>query len=309
MPDRSPHPEIEADALTLEVRCEPAADAMLSVELDGRAHPSGPGLEWLGGEYDHEAWIGRDTDLRAIVLGAEDPPDSDAAKPAEQLYRELIAQLQDGSHPYPLRLWNFFPAINAGSGDDERYRRFCVGRGRALESAGLADAQMCAATAIGGDRPAMQLVALAGRRPGVTIENPRQVSSWNYPRTYGPRQPAFARATGVPLADGRKGLLISGTASVVGHATAHPGDVQAQTDEAASNLDALLRNAAATLGRPALASFSPDALARVYVRNPSDWPCIEARLKQRWPDLRLCALRGDVCRRDLLVEIEAWQVA
>lgn len=308
MPDRSPRTQIEADALMLEVRPEPAPGAMLSIEL-GRQHPSGPGLFWLGGDYDHEAWVGQPSDLRAVVLGAADLPDSDAAGPAEQLYRELIDQLRDSSHPYPLRFWNFFPAINAGSGDEERYRRFCVGRGRALEAAGLADAQMCAATAIGGHRPVMQLVALVGRRPGITIENPRQVSSWNYPRSYGPRQPAFARATGLPLADGRTGLLISGTASVVGHATAHPGDVLAQTDEAASNLEALLRNAAVTLDRLPLARFTPDALARVYVRHGEDWPKIEARLKQRWPDLKLCALQGEVCRSDLLVEIEAWQVA
>ncbi|NKI33864.1 pteridine-dependent deoxygenase [Wenzhouxiangella sp. XN79A] len=282
---------------------------MLPIALNGSRHPVGPGLERLGGDYDHEAWCGSVDDVRAFVLGLPDRPDADAAEPAERLYRELIDRLRDSPFPYPLRLWNYLPAINLGDGDDERYRRFCVGRGRALEAAGLADAQMCAATAIGGEAPVMQLVALVGRRPGVSIENPRQVSAWNYPRDYGPRQPAFARATAVPLSDGRTGLLISGTASVIGHATAHPGDVVAQTDEAASNLDALLRNAAGTLERPSLAYFSTDALARVYVRHAEDWPRIRARLRSRWPALRLCALRGDVCRDDLLVEIEAWQVA
>ncbi len=296
-------------ALDLSVHAAVRDDCMLPIALDGAGHPAGPGLERLGGDYAHEAWCGDADDVRAFVLGAPDAPERDAAEPAERLYRELIDRLRDSDLPYPLRLWNFLPAINAGGGDDERYRRFCVGRGRALEGAGLADARMCAATAIGGDAPVMQLVALVGRRPGVSIENPRQVSAWDYPRDYGPRQPAFARATAVPLADGRVGLLISGTASVVGHATAHPGDVDAQTLEAASNLEALLRNAAATLDRPALATFSADALARVYVRHAGDWPRIEARLRARWPSLRLCALRGDVCRDDLLVEIEAWQAA
>src|SRR6056297_2733755 len=208
-----------------------------------------------------------------------------------------------------LRLWNYFPGINHGEDDRERYRRFCVGRGRALEAAGLNDASMCAATAIGSEQPVMQLVALAGVSPGISIENPRQVSAWNYPRRYGPRQPAFARATGIDLESGRVGLLISGTASVIGHATAHPGDALAQTDEAASNLDALLGHAAGVMNRPALGRFNGNSLARVYVRNAQDWPAVEQRLRRRWPSLRLCGLRGDICRDNLAVEIEAWHTA
>jgi chorismate lyase/3-hydroxybenzoate synthase len=281
----------------------------LSIALDGRPHPDGPGLEFLGGDFDHESWHAPGDQVRAIVLGEADEPSSDAADVAERLYRRLIELLQSSDFGYPLRLWNYMADINAGDGDNERYRRFCIGRGRALEAAGLSDARMCAATAIGGPRPVMQLVALAGSAPGVSIENPRQVSAWNYPRQYGPRQPAFARATALPLDGGGHALLISGTASVVGHATAHPGDALAQTDEAASNLEALLGHAAGALNAPGLARFNARSLARVYVRHADDWPAIRRRLRSRWPQLKLCALRGDICRRDLVVEIEAWHAA
>lgn len=298
-----------APTYRLEVQPTASADPTLDIALDGRGHPDGPGLEFLGGDFNRECWCAPESQLRAIVLSEPDEPSTDAAAAAELLYRRLIRTLGESRFGYPLRLWNFFPGINHGEDDRERYRRFCVGRGRALEAAGLNDASMCAATAIGGEQPVMQLVALAGVSPGISIENPRQVSAWNYPRRYGPRQPAFARATGIDLADDRAGLLISGTASVIGHATAHPGDALAQTDEAASNLDALLGHAAGVMNRPALADFSEHSLARVYVRNPEDWPAIEQRLRRRWPALRLCGLRGDVCRRDLLVEIEAWHTA
>lgn len=306
-------PRLEPAPLDLSVHTDVVDGARLTIALDGSPHPAGPGLESLGGDYELESWCAPETELQTLVLGAPDDPDGDAAVAAEIVYRELIERLADSEFAYPLRLWNFFPSINEGEGDAERYRRFCIGRGRALEQAGLADARMCAATAIGGDPaiqgPVMQLVALVGRAPGTTIENPRQVSAWNYPRTYGPRQPAFARATAVPLTGGRVGLLVSGTASVVGHATAHPGDVLAQTDEAASNLDALLRNAAGVLDRSRLGSFGPDSLARVYIRDAKDWPAIRDRLHARWPELRLCGLRGDICRSDLMVEIEAWHSA
>lgn len=294
---------------SLQVRADAdTGPALMEVHLDGRDFPDGPGLKPLGGDYKRESWIA-DADLAVFSLAEPDPVDGDAAGPAERLYRQLIERLAQSRYAYPLRLWNYFPAINRGSDDTERYRRFCIGRGQALQAAGLSDAQMCAATAIGTAGATMQLIALAGTRPGVSIENPRQVSAWNYPRRYGPRQPAFARATAVGLAEGRVGLLVSGTASVVGHITAHPHDVQAQTDEAASNLEALLEHAAGAMRQPALACFNDASLARVYVRHAADWPVVEALLRQRWPELRLCALQGDICRSDLMVEIEAWHTA
>ncbi|MEX2497428.1 MAG: pteridine-dependent deoxygenase like protein [Wenzhouxiangellaceae bacterium] len=301
------HNQVPAPDYRLEVAATRASgQATLEVELDGRGHPDGPGLEFLGGDYMHESWRAPRDQMCAIVLAEPDSPGADAAEAAEAIYRRLIRILGESEFGYPLRLWNYFPAINAGENDRERYRRFCVGRGKALEAAGLEDARMCAATAIGSDQEVMQLVALVGIAPGISIENPRQVSAWNYPRRYGPRQPAFARATGIDLHDGKAGLLISGTASVIGHATAHPGDALAQTDEAASNLEALLAHAPGVMGRPGLAGFSSDSLARVYVRHPEHWPSIEQRLRRRWPSVQLCGLRGDICRDDLLVEIEAW---
>jgi len=298
-----------APTYRLEVGTAGSGKPMLDIALDGRGPPDGPGLPFLGGDYDRECWDAPEDQLCAIVMSEPDDPGADAADAAEILYRRLIRTLEESRFGYPLRLWNYFPAINRGSDDRERYRRFCVGRGRALEAAGLNDARMCAATAIGSEQPVMQLVALAGVSPGISIENPRQVSAWNYPRCYGPRQPAFARATGIDLESGRVGLLISGTASVIGHATAHPGDALAQTDEAASNLDALLGHAAGVMNRPALGRFNGNSLARVYVRNAQDWPAIEQRLRRRWPSLRLCGLRGDICRDNLAVEIEAWHTA
>ncbi|MGY6553891.1 MAG: chorismate transformation enzyme, FkbO/Hyg5 family [Wenzhouxiangella sp.] len=280
------------------------------------------GLDWLGGDLLCEQWSAaapvsfghgqgwnwsRNRHMLAVAMVA--PDEGDPAETTARFYRELIATVRSAGYPHLLRIWNFLPDINGGDGDNERYRRFCVGRGQALAEAGLEDARMCAATAIGSHDDCFRLFALAGRSPGHAVENPRQVSAWDYPPIYGPRSPAFARATAVTLDDDRVALLISGTASVVGHATAHPGDVLAQTDEAVSNMSALLSEAASTLGRPALARFSSEAAARVYVRHAEDWPAVHQRLRQHWPSLPLAGFLGDICRRDLLMEIEAWHCA
>ncbi|QOC22545.1 pteridine-dependent deoxygenase [Wenzhouxiangella sp. AB-CW3] len=312
----------------LSVRADrgPAGQDLLAFELAasgwGRA-ALGTGLVWLGGDLAGEhwqvpslletgaldgGWWARDRDLMAVVLTEADGIEQDPDPLACRLYKQLLDHLRSAGYPELLRSWNYMPGINHGSGDDERYRRFCTGRGRALTEAGLDDAEMCAATAIGSQEPRFRLIVLAGRRPGVALENPRQVSAWDYPRRYGPRSPAFARATALPLADDGIAVLVSGTASVVGHATAHPGDVLAQTDEAATNVEVLLNTAAERFARPGAGQPDGGSRVRVYVRQAADWSLVEQRLRQRWPGARLAGLRGDICRRDLLVEIEAWHV-
>ena len=148
----------------------------------------------------------------------------------------------------------------------------------------------------------LQVYWLAAREPGLPLENPRQVSAYRYPREYGPQSPTFARALLPPSP--RVPLLLSGTASIVGHASQHADSLRAQLDETLTNLDSLLGAA-----RERAPTLSPhlDGTSRlkVYVRDAADADAVaaqlEARLGTRVPWLMLHA---DVCRRELLVEIE-----
>ena len=278
------------------------------------------GLERLGGSVERECWrvdepvvAGRDGGVDwwqagdALFLACLHPDDGtgDAAELSEACYGELLGVARERGCSHLLRAWNYLPAINRGQGDQERYRRFCLGRGHALETLSIGEDDLCAGTAIGGDDPHLRVFALAGTQPGLHIENPRQLSAYRYPRAYGPRSPSFARATALPRSDGSMLLMISGTASVVGHETLHAGDVDGQLDEIVVNLNALLAESVMRLGRPALGQFGAHSLLRVYVRRAEDWPRVAARLEKAWPETPRVGLRGDVCRSDLLVEIEA----
>ena len=84
--------------------------------------------------------------------------------------------------------------INAGPGDRERYRQFSVGRAESFEASGLADVQSPPGTAIGGPQGSpFTVVLLASRHPCQLVENPRQMSAFEYPADYGPRSPKFSR--------------------------------------------------------------------------------------------------------------------
>src|SRR5204862_4731485 len=116
--------------------------------------------------------------------------------------------------------------------DTEHYKRFSTGRHDALIAAGFAKSDFPAACAVGMRGGNLAIHFLASRERGRNVENPRQVSAYDYPRQYGVRSPSFARAT--VAADGS--VFISGTASVVGHETLRIGDVGAQCEETIANL-------------------------------------------------------------------------
>jgi chorismate lyase/3-hydroxybenzoate synthase len=102
-------------------------------------------------------------------------------------------------------------------------------------------------------------------------------------------------------------LFVSGTASIVGHASAHPGDAVAQLDETLANLEALLDRARAA-GHEGAARLRSGSLLKVYVRAGVDAAAVERRLREcLGSDLGLLILEADICRSDLLVEIEAVQ--
>lgn len=218
-------------------------------------------------------------------------------------YARLRDFLRGSPTPHLLRTWNQIDAITLGEGDEERYRRFCVGRVRGMGSVDVS--ALPAATAIGrhdGTR-VLQVYWLAASAPGSPVENPRQVSAWRYPRRYGPQSPSFARAM-LPPAGSDVPLLLSGTAAIVGHASRHEGELMTQLDEIFANFEALL--AAARERRPELpARFGPRSPLKVYVRDRADLATVERALQARIGDaVPRIVLHAAVCRRELCVEIE-----
>ena len=257
-------------------------DATVSCGSDGA-------LRWSAGG----GWLFASIELDEREHGG---PITTARLAYEQLHRFVATR--EARHV--LRVWNYLGAINHGDGDAERYKHFCDGR-----ATGMGDffaEGFPAATAIGhhGDPHRLQVYLLACDRPGTRVENPRQVSAWRYPRQYGRTPPSFARAMALPAQDV---LAISGTAAVVGHASAHQDDLDAQLEETLTNLEALLASAGMTAG------FDARSPLKAYVRHDADAPRVRAFLQTRLPGVPALLLHGDICRSELLVEIDGWRYA
>ena len=325
--DTTPHPA--AAALRVEYRQQPldallADPQLLAVFGFGDAAPSGhadPRYLQVAlpaqGDAPFECWMvagevrsGREAGIAwsandGLQFGAIEMADAgDAAieTAAADAYARLQAWLAGSGYPHALRIWNYMDAITDGEGDDERYRRFCVGRARGI-GRDLAAGELPAATAIGHPTRSgrFQLYWLAARTAGTPLENPRQVQAWRYPRQYGPQAPGFARALLPPSAG--MPLLVSGTAAVVGHASQHGDSLQQQFEEILANLRSLVDAARAM--RPELPMREgPATRLKVYVRDADALPEVEALMRDRLPGVPHLLLHGHVCRQELAVEID-----
>jgi chorismate lyase/3-hydroxybenzoate synthase len=235
------------------------------------------------------------------VLELDERAHAGLAGTAEAAYAMLGTHFAACATPYPLRIWNYLDAINLGDGDAERYRLFCSGRTVGMRH-GFATGYP-AATAIGvlDGRRVLQIYWLAARVPGIAVENPRQMNAWRYPRQYGPHAPSFARAMRAPTQSTQ--VYISGTAAIVGHTSHHHENIPAQIAETLANIDSVLAAA-----QSATTLRDGGVVLKAYVRRERDIVAVRDLLREHLPaDVDVLFLQGDICRRELLIEIDGVQ--
>jgi len=160
-----------------------------------------------------------------------------------------------------------------------------------------------AATGIGQAAGGVVLDFVALDAPDATVvplSNPRQRDAHRYsadllvgePVLSLPSKctPKFERAKRVLVGD-TETILVSGTAAIVGETSVAPGDVAAQTATTIDNITALV--GARRLSR-----------LRAYVKRPQDLPTVRRLCTGAFGPIPAVYVRADICRDELLVEIE-----
>lgn len=219
-------------------------------------------------------------------------------------YVRLDRLMQKLGYPCWQRVWIYMADITQGEGDSERYRQFSLGRHRAVSLKPGFELNLPAATAIGTHGSGLDIYFISGKAPGIQVENPRQVSAFSYPREYGPRSPSFSRATLRKWADGAH-LYVSGTASIVGHASQHLDDPAMQLVEVSNNIRALVQNALDHhYAGHQFEECTPLGL-KLYLRDRRHFSQLSSQIPQLFgKDTAILCMEGDICRRDLLLEVE-----
>ncbi len=228
---------------------------------------------------------------------------------SESAYQQILSALnQHPTHSKLLRMWNYFSSINDDSSGLERYREFCLGRQNALDQFDNFPYSPPAATAIGTSNGDLQIYFIASHDAGMQLENPRQTSAFLYPKKYGEVSPSFSRATYKRWDEQSDHLYISGTTSIVGSKSQHVDDATQQLKETLNNVEALVQHGFDTLDL-SIQTLEELSHLKVYLRDASLLPLAKALLEKRFSNAKqsptILYLQGDVCRADLLVEIEA----
>jgi chorismate lyase/3-hydroxybenzoate synthase len=228
----------------------------------------------------------------------------DLATATIRAFEQIHDVLENCEFPALLRMWNYFPQINDETGGLERYRAFCLGRHIALNNWHYTEDSLPAASAIGSHASGLVIYFLAARTSGLQVENPRQVSAFHYPKQYGPQSPSFSRAT-LKNWGNHQHLYISGTASIVGHETRHVGDVRNQLEETLTNMRAVLEQANNLHGCHCRDIAELDAI-KIFIRREEDSKLILQLIDKQLSGTHcaIAAVKGDICRSNLLLEIE-----
>lgn len=297
----------------------PASGARLAVEAWAIGGP-GVTVDRLSPQAVVVAYDG----LRWCHTGNVNPSANSAAVYAEagDVFRQSGELLARAGMAWPnvVRTWWYLSGITDPEGKTQRYME--MNRARADAFAGLqfgnhhlqvapGHSGFPASTGIGmtaGTGLSLATLALKTDRREVTLlplENPLQTPAYDYAARYSPVSPKFARAMTLVLPDYLT-TWISGTASITHSEVRHPGDIVGQTEQTLDNIAALI--APENFARHGLpdtrASLRDLAKVRVYVKRAADYAACRAVCEQRLGNLPAVYVIADVCRPELLVEIE-----
>jgi enamine deaminase RidA (YjgF/YER057c/UK114 family) len=309
----------EASPLTTFVVQPPCCGAALGIELWALGGPGvtvqrfGPQL--LAVESDGVRWI-HCGDVRGEAGTGEPYPESLSAL---QRMEQHLARAGVGFDQV-MRTWIYVNQITEGPEGRQRYQELNRARTDFFR-----DRRLCArnrgpsapatiypaSTGIGtsGRQVVMSCMALDSERPDVflmPLENPQQTSAYEYAAKYSPQSPKFSRAMAV-VQGHFVATLVSGTASIVNARTCYFGDIVRQTEQTIDNIQRLIapENFAQHGLTGAGATLKDIAKLRVYVKRQEDYEKCREVCERRLPRVPAIYLQADVCRPDLLVEIEA----
>lgn len=229
-------------------------------------------------------------------------------------YTQLFAVIAKRKLGTLARIWNYVPRIlddadpTIPAQDRERYRQFNAGRRDAWEQFGpkSEDGTMLfpAATGIGSHNGPLVIECLVTTNKVDYLENPRQISAYNYPSRYGTKPPVFARGSLVTSSE-RTELYISGTASIVGSETRHKDNAVAQVKETFKNIETLIGKENLKKHHHPGFSLADIAGLRVYIKDRNQYLIIRKEIEKiMGADMPILYVNDDICRPDLLLEVE-----
>ena len=213
-----------------------------------------------------------------------------------------------------VRQWNYIPEITGFDHEFQRYQQFNDSRTLFYQKADWVKGYP-AATGIGTQNGPLviDLIAIQGHDDEFAIINPRQINAHVYSDQVligendlcleQKSTPKFERAKLIVDQEAAV-VFVSGTAAILGEESLSYDDVAKQTHLTLDHIDYLLTSEnLSCCGRFLNARFD---MMRVYIKSEDDYEAVQKICEERYPTVPFIYLLSDVCRDELLVEIEAF---
>jgi enamine deaminase RidA (YjgF/YER057c/UK114 family) len=265
-------------------------------------------------EMEHgAAMLFKRNDTEILVGTLQDNASKNCRENAENVFGAFGRLLNNFDFPVHsiVRQWNYLENILGFDGEEQRYQEFNNVRS-VFYAEHFKETGFPAATGIGMNRGGVmvEFVAIQSDKARTCpLDNPGQMAAYGYSgevlvggKTCTKTTPKFERARYLELFD-KKLIFISGTASIRGEKTVGIGDAEEQTVVTIENIQRLY-------SEDVLAQLPDNNLqpryghARVYVKNREDFAIIKKTFKRYYGNLPVVYIIADICRDDLLVEVE-----
>lgn len=223
---------------------------------------------------------------------------------------EGIAKLlsSNGFKPSDIyRQWNYIPGITILNDGSQNYQEFNDARSIFYSTDNWSNGYP-AATGIGTSAGSVVVEINAVKEEkcaNLPIDNPLQIAAHNYSQQvlYGKVIEQLSERTTPKFERARllgNTILISGTAAIKGECSNYSTDAVEQAAETMEIMDRLTSKK----NVPVENNGSQYNLLRVYVKRECDIPAVKEYMQQHYPATKKHYLVADVCRPELLIEIE-----
>lgn len=227
----------------------------------------------------------------------------------------------EGMHFHDIvRQWNYIEQITKvelyNGSQSQHYQIFNDVRSRFYNQADFANGYP-AATGIGMDFGGIIIEAIAMQVKGtgqvLPLKNPVQTDAYSYTsevlaenslmKDFCRTTPKFERAKILNF-PGMRIVFISGTAAITGQVSRNDHTVEEQTEMTISNIRNLISEE--NLRKHGLTETTTAIVKnlRVYVKNQNDIPAVKEVCDYHFPQIPSIYIVADICRPELLVEIE-----
>jgi enamine deaminase RidA (YjgF/YER057c/UK114 family) len=302
----------------------PENNSLLSMEIGVLKHANNYTIErktHLGIDYI----IIQNLSSKFLISGGitQDLEITDTLRQSEQSFLIMNSLLKDEGFEFSdvIRQWNYIEKITDFTGQGEcksqHYQIFNDVRSRYYKQSKFENG-FPAATGIGTCAGGIIIYFFALKTSVANaihpVKNPVQVDAHKYTHdvleenSLVPKKtestPKFERAKLV-ISESAATLFISGTAAIKGEYTIPDNNVETQTRVTLENIRILAGDAnLATYGLSLDYKKKYFSLLRIYVKNEGDIPAVKKIIDELHPGCPCKIIQSDVCRANLLVEIE-----